>query len=333
MKTRWSRGLFLVSCLWVLAAPARGQEIMPIEKALTAGNPLIDRLSFAKLEPCRIIDTRVAGGSLAPGAPRAFRIWGTDLSTQGGSAAGCGLRFGSAGAALINLVAVNPVGPGNLRAWSYEQAIPTASMLNYASVPGLNIANMVIVPICSGTLAICPNDFRVQADVNGTHLVADILGYFDKGVPMMFDAPVGADNSTALGTSCTHAPGAEITVTVPSEGRLLVQAQAKMFINHTGGTLDSISTFIGAGPTDCSHQEGSYYLEIPTGLGNSNYALFAPTWAVFNLGQAGTYTLYLNGIKGGGNTQILGSQARMTAVFTPGSRVAPAVPIPLRVME
>ena len=63
-------------------------------------------------------------------------------------------------------------------------APPGASVLNYAFIAGagLNIANGITVPICDPSEAgqPCPNDFRVLADVNATHLVADVLGFFER---------------------------------------------------------------------------------------------------------------------------------------------------------
>jgi hypothetical protein len=95
---------------------------------------------------------------------------------------------------VINFVAVNPTGPGNLRAWAYAEPAPTppaASILNFAAV-GLNIANGVVVPICNPALTNCPGlDLYVRADVNGTHLVADALGYFHR-FPVEDAVPPGA---------------------------------------------------------------------------------------------------------------------------------------------
>jgi hypothetical protein len=65
-------------------------------------------------QPCRIIDTRLAGGRLT--AVRSFRVAGTTLfAEQGGNAGGCGIPAGPAIAAMINFVAVNAQGAGNLK--------------------------------------------------------------------------------------------------------------------------------------------------------------------------------------------------------------------------
>ena len=79
------------------------------------------QLVYTPVVPCRVLDTRAAGGNLAPGIPRDFRVTGVDLSSQGGDVAGCNVPQGRATAVLVNLVSVNATGAGNLRAWAYPR--------------------------------------------------------------------------------------------------------------------------------------------------------------------------------------------------------------------
>ncbi len=157
------------------AALAVGSTVSAQEKAASTGKGPLNLgdsqadLVYTPVTPCRIIDTRLAGGPIAGGTTRSFRVTGTDLSAQGGSATGCGIPSGPATAAVINFVAVSPGGPG---------AMPTASILNYAAVPGLNIANGPAVTICDPAVATCTSDFTIQADAGATDVVADVQGYF-----------------------------------------------------------------------------------------------------------------------------------------------------------
>ncbi len=131
-------------------------------------------LVFTPVTPCRIIDTRLAGGPIAGGTTRNFAVAGaTGFAAQGGNAAGCGIPAG-APAAVINYVAVNPAGPGDLRVTPVGTPVPLASVINYAAVGGLNIANGVATPLSTGA---APH-ITVQADVSATDLVADVLGYY-----------------------------------------------------------------------------------------------------------------------------------------------------------
>ncbi len=159
-----------------------------------------DNLVFVPLAPCRVIDTRVsgAGGALVAGTPRTFFVRGPtrDYATtpnQGGSPTGCGIPDltsdvspfqNIAKAVAINIVAVGPAGAGDLRAWPANQTAPNASVINYAVDPGpLNIANGVIVPMCDEVTATpcSTGDITFRADVSGTQLVVDVVGYFHAG--------------------------------------------------------------------------------------------------------------------------------------------------------
>jgi hypothetical protein len=122
-------------------------------------------LVYTPVTPCRIIDTRLGGGPIAAGSTRDFIVSGI-----------CGVPFGPATAAVINLVAVGPAGAGDLRIAPFGTAIPGASIINYTS--GLNLANGPAVKICNPNTTTCSFDITIQADVSSTDLVADVLGYF-----------------------------------------------------------------------------------------------------------------------------------------------------------
>jgi hypothetical protein len=168
-----------LSAAIVLISPVSAQQ----KPASTPNGPLNlgdsqADLVYTPVPPCRIIDTRLAGGPILGGTTRSFRVTGTNLSSQGGSATGCGIPSGPATAAVINFVAVNPAGPGDLRITPFGTPMPTASILNYAAVPGLNIANGPAVALCDPAPAACSSDFTIQADAGATQVVADVQGYF-----------------------------------------------------------------------------------------------------------------------------------------------------------
>jgi hypothetical protein len=180
MSRAWKSNPAAVLSALLLAAPGAQAEEPPAPSAL--GGPA-GEFVYTPVVPCRIADTRQAGGSLAPGAPRDLKVTGSGLQGQGGNPAGCGVPAGPARSAIINFVAVNPAGPGNLRVWAYSEpplAPPTASILNYTS--GLNLANGIAVPLCDAGATTCNFDIKVQADASGAHLVADVVGYFSPAV-------------------------------------------------------------------------------------------------------------------------------------------------------
>jgi hypothetical protein len=142
-------------------------------------------LVYTAVSPCRIVDTRSStGGVLVVGAAQTFNVaGGTNYSGQGGSASGCGIP-GFAGspaapqvqAVFVNLVAITPSGPGNLKAWATGTSEPTATALNYQLLsPNLNVANGIAVPISQTQQS---GDLTIKASVSNTHLVVDVVGYF-----------------------------------------------------------------------------------------------------------------------------------------------------------
>jgi hypothetical protein len=78
----------------------------------------------------------------------------------------------------FNFVAVNALGSSFFQAWPSGSAIPTASVLNYANVPNLNIANGIVLPVCDASKTTCTKDLSVQANQASIQLVVDVGGYF-----------------------------------------------------------------------------------------------------------------------------------------------------------
>jgi hypothetical protein len=172
------------------------------------GSPTND-LVYTALPPCRIYDTRTGsgvqgdgGGPIAPGAGGTRAI-----DVAGGLAASCGVPFPSAKAVVLNLTAVNPAGAGDLRAWPWDSSSPpppNSSVINYATVTGLNIANGLVVPLCNtatSTSGSCSKDLFLRADAQGTHLVIDVLGYFAAPVATALSCEtLSSPFSAAIGT-------------------------------------------------------------------------------------------------------------------------------------
>jgi hypothetical protein len=165
------------------AAPA-GTRLDDATPAILGANN--QDLVYNAVTPCRVVDTRVAGGALAGGTQRSFRVAGVaGFPGQGGAAGGCGIPFPEAKAAIVNIVSVTPAGAGNLRAFAFATPLPAApfaAVLNYGVVFGLPaVANGIAVPICDAEDTTCTHDLVVQADVSATHVVIDVLGYFTAG--------------------------------------------------------------------------------------------------------------------------------------------------------
>jgi hypothetical protein len=265
MKIRWMSLSFAVAVVLV-AGVSRAQDTGPVVSSAPAaqedgavtnafGQAAAD-LVFTPVTPCRIIDTRLAGGPIAAGTTRSFKVTGAaSLAAQGGSGTGCGVPVGAT-AAFINFVAVGFAGFGDLRAFPFGAAVPTASILNYA-IPGqnLNLANGIALKICDPSLPLpaCTNDFTIQADASATDLVADVLGYYARPVDVVTllrnDSTTGAVDPDASPTICQTADFTPTfnTRAVISGTVCLLTAGAMNFTTFPRVSSDGGVTFVFAG--------------------------------------------------------------------------------------
>jgi hypothetical protein len=276
-------------------------------------------LVYTPVVPCRIIDTRLTGVPLTAGFPRDFVVAG-DASAQGGQP-NCGIPYGPATAAVINFVAIGPAGPGDLRVTPAGAPLPLASILNYSPLPGLNIANGLVVTMCDPSAGACLSDITILADVSGTDVVADVQGYFRnirREQIRSFVKTVETGVSLTIGNTCTNYH--QITVIAPVAGRVLVRANAIVNISHNAAQTELLYLFIGVSPNDCSLPFGyaaEYQLPAEVPLTTTPYRVTLPVFATFDVGP-GSVTYYLNGqMASGQDAQDKFWYAGLEATFFP----------------
>ncbi len=133
-------------------------------------------LVFTAVTPCRIVDTRVAGGAIAANSSRAFLGLavnsGANFSSQGGSATNCNVAAVGASAIAINVTAVTPSGAGFATVYKSGESRPLAASVNYTA--GAIVNNSVVVGV-PNPLAI--TDFVIYTFAQADYVV-DIVGYF-----------------------------------------------------------------------------------------------------------------------------------------------------------
>ncbi|MCP3909878.1 MAG: hypothetical protein GY713_02890 [Actinomycetia bacterium] len=136
------------------------------------------------MTPCATFDTRPNQGaangfegSLAGDETRTFRVVGTFSADQGGGNTSCGIPTDAA-AVLVNLVAVDPVNPGNLRV-SAAGVASSGGVLNFSPlVPRMDNSNAVIIPVSAkGELDVAANAGAGNQGLPTTHTRAVVLGY------------------------------------------------------------------------------------------------------------------------------------------------------------
>jgi hypothetical protein len=138
------------------------------------GEPAND-LVFVPITPCRIIDTRLAGGPIAEGTVRSFDITAVpDYAVQGGASGNCGGAgaAGSFAAAAINFTVVTPSSGGYITAFPFLTPQPLAATVIFTA--GSIVGNFTVVKLDQGASA---NELSVYSFAQ-THLVADLVGYY-----------------------------------------------------------------------------------------------------------------------------------------------------------
>lgn len=154
-----------------------------------AGDPAAERAASAKVlgdvdrdqvftavPPCRLADTRLAGGILGAGTSRNLYALAalpeSTFTSQGGSASNCGLYGIGASAVVLNVTVVSPANVGFATVHRFGQTRPTAASLTYQA--GNLLSNTVVsqVPIPVSTF-----DISLYSSAQA-HYVVDIVGYY-----------------------------------------------------------------------------------------------------------------------------------------------------------
>ena len=212
-------------------------------------------MAYTPVVPCRLADTRNAGGPIAGNSSRSFKVWVASggFTAQGGDAGNCNVPA-NPGAVALNLTVVGPSGAGNLIAYPAGGAVPSTSALNYQ--PGTSVlANAAIVPACTPN---CANHITIGTNGNGTQVVIDIVGYFTSpsGGNVYSVAPSGAQfTSIQAAIDAAHARvvasgGDEVFLVKVAPGVYVEQITLKDNVDVEGSGRDITGiTLANASPT------------------------------------------------------------------------------------
>ncbi len=152
-------------------------------------------LVYTPVTPCRILDTRVAGGAIAGGFSRDFNALvggGGNFSSQGGSATNCGVVSAGQAAVVINLTAVTPAGNGFATVYPFGVTRPQTSSVNYSA--GSIVNNTVVAKLPN---PLTTKDFTIFTLVTSDY-VADIVGYYAPPAATALDCTTVASAATIV---------------------------------------------------------------------------------------------------------------------------------------
>jgi hypothetical protein len=123
--------------------------------------------------------------------------------------------------------------------------------------------------------------------------------------------------STQIATTCTHYAGAEVTITAPSSGSVVVNANIVMLRSHTVGVNGSAYMGIQESPSTCNFSPGqaAFYFDPEGATAFTDAETTFPATMTFSV-TPGSHTYYLNGIKGGNDLEEF-YYAALTATFIP----------------
>jgi len=95
--------------------------------------------------------------------------------------------------------------------------------------------------------------------------------------------------------SCTHYTGAEVTITVPSAGQVLVYATVEIRTGHTLGMTDEVDLYLRTTSTTCGLDGTTMWTYHPAEEATGLYFDAMPLMNTFNVATGGTFTYYVNG--------------------------------------
>ncbi|QXC59217.1 hypothetical protein KSP35_12435 [Aquihabitans sp. G128] len=227
---------------------------------------------YVPLTPCRIVDTRVAGGPFSDQATRSYAVRGgsTAFAAQGGRSGGCGIPSGAV-AVEASVTAVSPASGGYARAWPSDASPPAATFLNFQASRSLTNTGTFSL---AGTASAKPLTLRSYG--TKTQYVIDVQGYF---VPQ----------ATAPASAAAYVPLANCAlVDTRAAGGALATDEARSYVVKGTGAAFAAQGVSGGG---CNIPAGAVAVEVTLTARSPGGTSFARLWPV---GAATPTATFLN---------------------------------------
>ena len=149
-------------------------------------------------------------------------------------------------------------------------------------------------------------------------IIALIAAIFVPG-PKSIMAQNSVGGPEPIGGTCTHYPGAEVSITVPGAGTVVVAATVGVGINHTAGISDEARIVIATSTTECTITDSTAFVSVPFTLPTDPYHYTTvPILHSFSVSGSGTVTFYVNGVMAlGADSGDRFDSASLVAVYNP----------------
>ncbi len=122
-----------------------------------------------------------------------------------------------------------------------------------------------------------------------------------------------------IGSTCTHYPGAEVTISVPGPGTIVVSAVVGVGVNHEAGTNDEARIVLATSTTDCTVDNHTAFISVPFSLPTDQFHFSTvPLLRAHSVGGPATVTFYVNGVMAlGADAGDRFDSASLVAVYHP----------------
>jgi len=135
--------------------------------------------------------------------------------------------------------------------------------------------------------------------------------------PVVASSTVSSDSD--LASSCANYTGGTVTVNATGAGTVVVEANVRVMLYHTEGTMDRLFLAIGTDATDCSADADAVVWDIPSGYSSATGLYAFMVQKILSIPSPGSYTYYLNGYMSTGYSVGTDTfwRANIVAVFYP----------------
>jgi hypothetical protein len=162
---------------------------------------------------------------------------------------------------------------------------------------------------------------RLSAVAVVLSVLARVVAFIAPGLwaPRNVMAQHSVGGPVTITSTCTHYPGAEVSISVPGAGTVVVSATVGVGINHESGVSDEARIVLATSSTECTFNNYTGVVSVPFSLPTDPYHYTTvPLLHPFSVDAAATVTFYVNGVMAlGADSGDRFDSASLVAVYYP----------------